>query len=110
MNALAYIPAVEYLNDAVREAARRLANDTDLLIHDAYYSDEEYLTQQGRGHSCPRQALELAQSASTKRLLLFNHHPERTDQALDEVANALNSAELPVECGRERGVYALEER
>ena len=110
MNALAYVPAVEYLDDAVREAARALANDADLLIHDAYYSDEEYPTQRGRGHSCPRQALELAQSASAKRLLLFNHHPERSDQALDEVANALNSTELPVECGRERGIYALEER
>ena len=109
-NTLAYIPAVEYLDDAVRTAAQALANDTDLLIHDAYYSDEEHPTQQGRGHSCPRQALQLAQSARAKRLLLFNHHPERTDQALDDAASALNSAALPVRCARQGAVYRLEGR
>ena len=109
-NTLAYIPAVEYLDDAVRTAAHTLSNGADLLIHDAYYSDEEYPTQQGRGHSSPRQALELAQSARAKRLLLFNHHPERTDQALDDAASALNSADLPVECARQGAVYGLEGR
>lgn len=109
-HALAYIPAVEYLDDGVRTAAGTLAKDVDMLIHDAYYSDEEYPAQQGRGHSCPQQAMEIAHRAGAKRLLLFNHHPERTDQALDKAAAALNSAELPVEFGREKGVYELEAR
>ena len=109
-NTLTYIPTVEYLDDVVRTAAQALASDADLLIHDAYYSDEEYPTQQGRGHSCPRQALRLAQSARAKCLLLFNHHPERTDQALDDAASALNSAALPVRCARQGAVYRLEGR
>ena len=109
-NTIAYIPAIEYSDDAVRTVAHTLANDADLLIHDAYYSDEEYQTQQGRGHSCPRQALEVAQSTSAKRLLLFNHHPERTDQALDDAASTLNSTTIPVECGRQGSIYELGER
>jgi len=109
-NTIAYIPAIEYSDDAVRTVAHTLANDADLLIHDAYYSDEEYQTQQGRGHSCPRQALEVAQSTSAKRLLLFNHHPERTDQALEDAASTLNSTTIQVECGRQGSVYELGER
>ena len=109
-NTIAYIPAIEYSDDAVRTVAHTLANDADLLIHDAYYSDEEYQTQQGRGHSCPRQALEVAQSTSAKRLMLFNHHPERTDQALEDAASTLNSTTIQVECGRQGSVYELGER
>ncbi len=106
-NTLAYIPAIEYVDDALQDRAEALARDADLLIHDAYYTDAELAAQKGAGHSCPAQALQTARRANAKRLVLFNHHPERTDDALDAAAQHLAKSDLPVEFGREKSEYSV---
>lgn len=74
---------------------RRLAafaKGADLLIHDAQYSTEDYLTKQGFGHSTPQMAAELARAAGVKRLALFHHDPLNDDETvhdLEEQAQAL---------------------
>ncbi len=75
-------------NDLVAEAAK----DADLLICDCQYTDEDYLTKKGWGHSCIRDALNLAVQANVKKLVLTHHDPNRHDDDLDQ---------LEVEC-RER--------
>ncbi|MDH3649400.1 MAG: MBL fold metallo-hydrolase [Saprospiraceae bacterium] len=60
-----------------------LAQSADLLIHDAQYSEEEYSTRQGWGHSSMHQALQFAQLAQVKRLELFHHDPSHSDAQLD---------------------------
>lgn len=62
------------------------AHQTDLLIHDAQYDNEQYIqppTKQGYGHSTLEMAVEVAQKAEAKRLAIFHHDPTHTD---DEVA------------------------
>ncbi len=104
---LAYIPVVEYRDEASRARAVALCRGADLLIHDAYYSDDEYPAQQGLGHSCPQQAVDVACRAGAKRLILFNHHPARTDDALDATVKALSHVPMPIEAGCEGGEYIL---
>ncbi len=106
---LAYIPAIEYLDKAIQERAIELARHADLLIHDAYYSDEEYEKKRGRGHSSPRHAIDTALRAHARRLVLFNHHAERTDAEIDAIAAIQASAALPVEAAREGSEYNLKE-
>jgi phosphoribosyl 1,2-cyclic phosphodiesterase len=72
-----------------RERFVRFCGDTDLLVHDAMFTDEEYPSREGWGHSTFRQTLELAHEAGVKRLLLFHHAPERTDEALSEIVDRL---------------------
>jgi phosphoribosyl 1,2-cyclic phosphodiesterase len=55
----------------------------DLLIHDAQYTDEEYKMTRGWGHSTFGDATRLAMEAGVKRLGLFHHDPDRTDDDLD---------------------------
>lgn len=55
----------------------------DLLIHDAEYTSEEYATYQGHGHSTLGQAVQLALDAGAKRLGLFHHNCNRTDQEIE---------------------------
>ena len=64
-----------------------LATGADLLIHDAQYSDEEYRTRIGWGHSTYRHALEFAARAGVDRLLLFHHDPSHDDDTLDEMTS-----------------------
>lgn len=55
----------------------------DLLIADTQYTDEEYATKHGWGHSSLSHVLDLALGANVKRLALFHHEPTHTDRHLD---------------------------
>lgn len=52
------------------------------LIHDAQFTEEEYLTRRGWGHSTLPQTRELARAAGVANLVLFHHDPGRTDDQL----------------------------
>jgi len=57
----------------------------DLLIHDAEYTDEEYVKTRGWGHSRYRTAVRLALEAGVGRLGLFHHNQDRPDQGMDAI-------------------------
>lgn len=67
----------------------KFAQDADLLIHDAMYTEERYVSMpvptQGYGHSTVEIAAELARKANVKTLGLFHHDPTSEDAYLDEV-------------------------
>ena len=58
---------------------------TDVLIHDAMYSEQIIQARRGWGHSTARQAVALAAEAECRRLFLFHHEPEHDDAALDRL-------------------------
>lgn len=65
------------------------ARDTDVLIHDAQYSDEHYwggltgfLSTQGYGHSTVSMACGVATAARAKGLILFHHDPSYSDEVV----------------------------
>lgn len=62
-----------------------LARDTDLLIHDCQYTDEEYPAHVGWGHSRVSDALTFADRVGARRLMLFHHDPLHTDEFLDDL-------------------------
>jgi phosphoribosyl 1,2-cyclic phosphodiesterase len=62
------------------------AKDADLLLHDGQYSDEEYATRRGWGHSPFLAATDLAVKARVKRLGIFHHDPDHGDDDLDRIA------------------------
>lgn len=51
----------------------------DLVIHDAQYSEEEYATKRGWGHSTVDYAAKVAIAAKAARLALFHHDPAHDD-------------------------------
>ena len=67
------------------------ARDTDLLIHDAQYTSEEYLnayfSKQGYGHSTFDMALETFSQAKAKSLAFFHFDPNYNDEFLLEIEN-----------------------
>jgi phosphoribosyl 1,2-cyclic phosphodiesterase len=63
-----------------------IASEATLLIHDCQYSDEEYATHRGWGHSSVSDAVEFAGRTDARRTLLFHHDPLRTDEQLDALA------------------------
>lgn len=66
-----------------RDAYVDACSGADLLFHDAQYIEEEYADKRGWGHSTSMDAVELAMDAGVKRLGLFHHDPDRTDDEID---------------------------
>ena len=81
--------------------------DADLLIHDAMFVADEYVRVEGWGHSTVEQAVEFAERAGVRRLVLFHHAPDRSDSALIDIVShqrqriALDSGDLKVWAARE---------
>jgi phosphoribosyl 1,2-cyclic phosphodiesterase len=65
----------------------QFSRGADLLIHDAQYSAEVYANpqfpKQGWGHSTTEMAAETANKAGVKKLVLFHHDPQDTDDMVD---------------------------
>jgi len=62
-----------------------LARDADLLIHEGQYTPEELPRYQGWGHSSWTQAVEVAEQAKVKRLIITHHDPDHNDAFLLDV-------------------------
>jgi len=56
--------------------------NADLVIHDAQYSEEEYKTKLGWGHSTIEYATDVAIAAGAQRLALFHHDPTHDDDTV----------------------------
>ena len=81
-----FLSDVEYPSlDEPLPQALALAQDADLLIHDAMHSDLDYEMRRGWGHSPARAGVIVAERAHAKRLALFHHSPDATDDMIDEV-------------------------
>jgi ribonuclease BN (tRNA processing enzyme) len=74
-----------------------LAAGTDLLIHDAQYTDEEYALRVGWGHSTVRQAVAFATAVQARKFAPFHYDPSHDDAMLDEM-HAGARALLPDTC------------
>jgi phosphoribosyl 1,2-cyclic phosphodiesterase len=68
-----------------RERMVQFVAGADTLIHDAMYPDQIIQARAGWGHSTPRQAVDLAHEGRCRRLILFHHEPEHSDDALDRL-------------------------
>jgi phosphoribosyl 1,2-cyclic phosphodiesterase len=61
-----------------------LASGADTLIHDAQYIESDF--KPTWGHSTIASAIDVAVKAKVKRLVLYHHDPDRSDDALDRIA------------------------
>jgi phosphoribosyl 1,2-cyclic phosphodiesterase len=89
---LCYIPDQELgLRPPLSVTARHslpgfdLADGASLLVHDCQYTDAEYPSHVGWGHSRLGDVLAFAQLTEAQRLLLFHHDPLHDDEQLDRL-------------------------
>jgi phosphoribosyl 1,2-cyclic phosphodiesterase len=63
----------------------RLAEGANLLIHDTQYTEEEYLTRVGFGHSSIKHAFQFAELTQVRQFVPFHHDPTHSDAELDRM-------------------------
>jgi ribonuclease BN (tRNA processing enzyme) len=114
---LVYLPDHEpYLTAALDDEPRwisgwALAAGAQLLLHDSQYSEDEYPSRIGWGHSSVAHAAAFARAAEVRQLAMFHHDPMRSDGELDElydqVAEAVRGDQEPPLVAREGLEIAL---
>ena len=78
-------------NPAEHEEFTAFFDRADLVIFDAMYSLAEAVSVKADwGHSSNIVGVELCQAAAAKRLVLFHHEPERSDDQLEVLLDAAN--------------------
>jgi phosphoribosyl 1,2-cyclic phosphodiesterase len=88
-HAVAYITDTEHFPGRLDENVLQLADQADVLIYDATYTDEEYYCEKsskiGWGHSTWQEAVKVAKAADVKKLVIFHHDPLHDDGFMDQV-------------------------
>jgi phosphoribosyl 1,2-cyclic phosphodiesterase len=90
-SSVAYIPdhepALAGIEDRTRDwiSGGSIAEDVDLLLHDAQYFEHEYDEKLGWGHSSVAGAVAFADAVGAKRLVLFHHDPTHSDETMEEL-------------------------
>lgn len=88
-----------------------LAREVDLLIHDAQYTDEEYDSRDGWGHSSIRDAIAFASIAHAAKMVAFHHDPAREDGEIDRIIDEATHTYEPrfdLVAGEEGAVFEID--
>jgi phosphoribosyl 1,2-cyclic phosphodiesterase len=77
-----------FMKDASGDPNQRIfdfCRDADVLIHDTTYTPEEYIDRIGWGHSDYLFSLRLAAEANVRRLYIFHHDQNHSDDKVDDI-------------------------
>jgi len=84
-----------------------LASGADLLLHDAFWLPEEFAAEASFGHAVVDYAIGLGQRAGARRVVPTHHKPDRTDDALDQLARRVAGGPVPVTVAAEGEMLEL---
>jgi phosphoribosyl 1,2-cyclic phosphodiesterase len=80
-----YVSDVNHPQERLDPRVVELAQGADLLIHDAQFTPDEKEERSAWGHSSWLEAVRVAQQANVRRLALFHHDPDHTDEDVEEI-------------------------
>jgi len=78
-----FVETSDFYDPHYEKRLAQFAAGADALITDTTYTDEEYKTKEGWGHSCVSKVVNLADMAGVKTLYLFHHDPDQYDDDID---------------------------
>ena len=108
-----HIEALKYASEQDQRVIEFL-KDSEVLIVDSQYDDDEYQSHVGWGHGCVDDVVALALFARVKQLFLFHHDPDHDDDQISRMLEwarklvALQGESLAVDAAREGLEYILQ--
>ena len=72
-------------------AAVELAQDADLLIHDAQYTAAELPARSEWGHAAAPYCVTLAKHCNVRKVVMYHHDPSRTDDQVEALHAQINA-------------------
>ena len=83
--AVCYVTDTEHRLGTLDQNVLGLIEGADLLIYDSTYSDEEFPSKVGWGHSTWQEGVRLCLAANVRRLAIFHHEPDHDDRFMAQV-------------------------
>jgi len=71
--------------DLMRDALCHLCDGADLVIYDTMFTEADYEANPHFGHSRPIDAIAICAKSGVRKLALYHHSPERSDDALEDM-------------------------
>lgn len=101
-----YITDTEHYPQIDQKLCQFIGN-SDLVIYDAHFTDEEYPAYVGWGHSTWQEGIKLIEAAGAKRLVLFHHANFRSDQEMEVIEQQAQTRNNNCIAAREGMVISL---
>ncbi len=80
-----FVYATDYEHGELDDKLIGFARDASLLVYDGQYTEEEYESCKGYGHSVPAVGRSIGEAAGVKRLCITHHSPAHSDEVLKEM-------------------------
>ncbi len=77
--------SADFPSDLEWTSGVEIAENADLLFHDGQYTDEEYKSKIGWGHSSVNDAIAFGGECKVKKMAIFHHDPLNSDERLEEI-------------------------
>jgi phosphoribosyl 1,2-cyclic phosphodiesterase len=81
-----YVTDTEHIPGKPDQNILNLIEGADLVIYDSTYTELEFPEKIGWGHSTWDEGINLCKSANVKKLAIFHHDPDHTDDVMDGIA------------------------
>jgi phosphoribosyl 1,2-cyclic phosphodiesterase len=78
-----YITDTEHVPGKPDENILQLIDHADIVVYDCTYTDREFPSKVGWGHSTWQEGVRLCQQANAKRLVIFHHDPDHEDPFME---------------------------
>lgn len=98
---ICYVTDVEHREGEIDQTILDLIAGSEIVIYDATYTEAEYPSYRGWGHSTWNEGVRLCEAAGAGRLIAFHHDPDHDDDALDQIAAELAEARPGSEVAKE---------
>ncbi len=83
--AMCYITDTEHVIGEPDQNILGLIQGADLVIYDSTYTDAEFKSKIGWGHSTWQEGVRIAKAAEVKTLAIFHHDPDHEDRFMERV-------------------------
>ena len=84
-HSVCYVTDTEHVVGKPDENILALIEGADLVIYDSTYTDKEFESKIGWGHSTWQEGIRLCKAANVKSLAIFHHDPDHEDRFLDQL-------------------------
>ncbi len=99
--AICYVTDTEHVIGKPDQNVLGLIEGADLVIYDTTYTDENFESKIGWGHSTWQEAIRLCKAANVKKLSLFHHDPESTDVIMHDIEGQARAVWEPTFAAKE---------
>lgn len=89
---ICYITDTEHYPERIDEEILALVRGADVLIYDSTYTDANYASKIGWGHSTWQEGLKLARAGNVGQFCVFHHDPDSTDEIMEKIEQDVRKA------------------